>query len=171
MGWDWLGIARAVDVVSGAGSVKAARGRRTRYFLREVFVVVAVTGCASIAGATPQDAAKDACAPVRAAYQKMLKESTSSNAKNAGTVNVSAAYDAITSEPGHKETCKYLRDETLSGESVNVYSDAFASKSGTTDGTVWISKKDGWTLKQEVDVDLGAQGKGHQSVVFEYPKK
>ena len=108
---------------------------------------------------------------MRAAYQKMLKESNSSNAKNSGAVNVSAAYDAITSEPGHKETCKYLRDETLGGESVNVYSDVFTSKSGTADGTVWISKKDGWTLKQEVDVDLGALGKGHQSIVFEYPKK
>jgi hypothetical protein len=170
MGWDWLRVARRVDVVSRAGSVKVTRGRRTPYFLRGALMVV-VMGSALIAGAAPQDAAKDACAPVRAAYQKMLKESTSSNAKNAGTVNVSAAYDAITSEPGHKETCKYLRDETLAGESVNVYSDAFASKSGTTDGTVWISKKDGWTLKQEVDVDLGAQGKGHQSVVFEYPKK
>jgi hypothetical protein len=161
-----------VRLVRKAEGVKAARGRRTPYGLaRGILLAMAVIGCASIAGAAPQDAAKDACAPVRAAYQKMLTESNSSNAKNAGAVNVSAAYDAITTEPGHKETCKYLRDETVAGEPANVYSDVFTSKSGTADGTVWISKKDGWTLKQEVDVDLGAQGKGHQSIVFEYPKK
>jgi hypothetical protein len=162
-----------VQVVSKAVGVKAAQGRRTPYgfVARGILLAMTVIGCASIAGAAPQDAAKDACAPVRAAYQKMLKESNSSNAKNAGTVNVTAAYDAITSEAGHKETCKYLRDETVAGEPANVYSDVFTSKSGTADGTVWISKKDGWTLKQEVDVDLGAQGKGHQSIVFEYPKK
>jgi hypothetical protein len=162
-----------VRLVPEVEAVKAVRGRRTPYGFaaRGILGALALIVCASIAAGAPQDTAKDACAPVRAAYQKMLKESNSSNAKNAGTVNVTAAYDAITSEPGHKETCKYLRDETLSGESVNVYSDVFASKSGTADGTVWISKKDGWTLKQEVDVDLGAQGKGHQSIVFEYPKK
>jgi hypothetical protein len=166
MGFDCV---RLVGKVEG---VKAARGRRTPYGLgRGILLAMAVIGCASIAGAAPQDAAKDACAPVRAAYQKMLKESNSSNAKNAGAVNISAAYDAITTEPGHKETCKYLRDETVAGEPANVYSDVFTSKSGTADGTVWISKKDGWTLKQEVDVDLGAQGMGHQSIVFEYPKK
>jgi hypothetical protein len=167
MGWNSFWTA------GGAEGVKAAQGRRTPCGLvaRGIFWVLAVIGCASIAAGAPQDAAKDACAPVRAAYQKMLKESNSSNAKNSGAVNVPAAYDTITSEPGHKETCKYLRDETVAGEPANVYSDVFTSKSGTADGTVWISKKDGWTLKQEVDVDLGAQGKGHQSIVFEYPKK
>jgi hypothetical protein len=47
----------------------------------------------------------------------------------------------------------------------------FASKSGTTNGTVWISKKDGWVLKREVDVTMNGVGKGHQSIVFEYPRK
>jgi len=137
--------------------------------------IVVMASCASVATAGPQGAGtpqdtKDACAPVRAAYQKMLKESNSSNATNAG-MNVTEAYEKITSEAGHTEACKYLRDETLNGEAANVYSDVFTSKSGTANGTVWISKKNGWTLKQEVDVDLGAAGKGHQTIVFEYPKK
>jgi hypothetical protein len=121
--------------------------------------------------AAPQDVAKDACAPVQAAYQKTASVSdSSSNATNTGTVNVAEAYDKVTSEAGHKETCKYLRDETVTGEDANVYSDVFASKSGTANGTVWISKKNGWVLKREVDVNMVGVGKGHQAVVYEYPK-
>ena len=120
---------------------------------------------------TAQDA-KDACAPVQAAYQRTASTSdSSSKATNTGGLNVAEAYDKITSEPGHKETCKYLRDEAASGEDANVYSDLFASKSGTANGTVWISKKDGWVLKREVDVTMNGVGKGHQSIVFEYPRK
>jgi hypothetical protein len=167
MGFEW------VRLVVGTEGVKAARGRRTPYGLvaRGFFALVAVIGCASIAGAAQQDAAKDACAPVQAAYQKTTSASNSSKATNTGTLNVAEAYEKITSEPGHKETCKYLRDETVTGEDANVYGDVFASKLGTANGTVWISKKDGWVLKREVDVDIVGVGKGHQSIVFEYPKK
>jgi hypothetical protein len=172
-----------------AGTSKAARGRRTpywlcgtgrirarAYFVRAVMALGAAVVCGSMATAAPRAAgvpqdSKDACAPVHAAGQKTAKESNSSNAANAGAINVPDAIDKISSEAGHKETCKYLRDETLNGEPANVYSDVFTSKSGTTTGTVWISKKNLWTLKQEVDVDLGAAGKGHQTMVFEYPKK
>jgi hypothetical protein len=45
------------------------------------------------------------------------------------------------------------------------------SKAGLADGKVWISKKTGLVLQQEVDVDLGAKGKGHQSMKFDYKKK
>jgi hypothetical protein len=115
--------------------------------------------------------AKDACAPVQAAYQKTASVAdSSSKATNTGALNVVEAYDKITSEAGHRETCKYLRDETVTGEDANVYSDVFASKSGTANGTVWISKKNGWVLKREVDVNVVNVGKGHQSIVFEYPK-
>jgi hypothetical protein len=160
--WFWL--------VDEAEVVKAAAGRRTPYVVRGVLGLVFVVGCMSRAMAGPQDS-NDACAPVHAANQKMVSASNSSNATNTGALNVTDAYDRITSEAGHKETCKYLRDETLAGEPANVYSDVFTSKSGTATGTVWISKKNFWTLKQEVDVDMGDKGKGHRSIVFQYPKK
>ncbi len=131
-------------------------------------VVAAIVGIlwASVAVAGPQAAGagqdtKDACAPVQAAYQKTTSESNSSKATNTGGLNVAEAYDKITSEPGRKETCKYLRDEAATGEDANVYNDVFASKSGTANGTVWISKKDGWVLKREVDVVMNGVGKGH----------
>jgi hypothetical protein len=164
MGRNWF---RFVDE---APMVKAALGRRSPYAVSGVLGMVVVIGCGSIVAGGPQDS-NDACAPVHAAYQKMQSASNSSNATNTGALNVTDAYDRITSEAGHKETCKYLRDETLAGEPANVYSDVFTSKSGTATGTVWISKKNFWTLKQEVDVDMGDKGKGHRSIVFQYPKK
>ena len=184
-----------MGLVSGAEVAKAAPRRRTPYgfraaprscstdyLVRVVLVLIGVVGCAAVASGRPQAAGtqagagaaqetKDACAPVQAAYLKTTSASNSSKATNTGGLNVAEAYDKITSEAGHKETCKYLRDETVTGEDANVYSDAFASKSGTANGTVWVSKKNGWVLKREVDVDVTSVGKGHQSIVFEYPPK
>ena len=153
-----------------------------KFLLRGVLGFVAVVGWATVSWAGPQASAssatasaqdsKDACAPVHAAYQKTTSTSdSSSKATNTGGLNVAEAYEKITSDPGHKETCKYLRDEAVTGEDANVYGDVFASKTGTANGTVWVSKKNGWVLKREVDVDVVGVGKGHQSIVFEYPTK
>ena len=178
-----------MGLVSRAETVKASRERRTPYgfrvlprfcstdyLVRGVLVLIVVVGCAGFGLAAQQatgaaQESKDACAPVQAAYQKTTSASNSSKATNTGGLNVAEAYDKITSEAGHKETCKYLRDEAVTGEDANVYSDAFASKSGTANGTVWVSKKNGWVLKREVDVYVAGVGKGHQSIVFEYPPK
>jgi hypothetical protein len=176
---------RYYEMVSGgAETSKAVRERRTSswlcgrdrfvavdFFARVGVVTILAAVCGSAAVSAPQDT-KDACAPVQAAYQKTASApDSSSKATNTGGLNVAEAYDKITSEPGHKETCKYLRDETLVGEEANVYSDVFASKPGTANGTVWVSKKNGWVLKREMDVDVTGVGKGHQTIVFEYPKK
>ena len=186
------------ELVRASDSAKAARQRRTPYrfrmagrfrqaefLVRGVLGLTVVLGAAGFAGAAPravsagqtagagapQDS-KDACAPVQAAYQKTANTSdSSSKATNTGGLNVAEAYEKITSDPGHKETCKYLRDETVAGDEANAYSDAFASKSGTVKGTVWVSKKNGWVLKREVDVEMVGVGKGHQVIVFEYLKK
>jgi hypothetical protein len=172
------------ELGGGADVVKGAPGRRTpyrlclaKYLAPGVLGFVTVVGCVAVASAGAQAGAaaaqdsKDACAPVQAAYLKTTSASNSSKATNTGGLNVAEAYDKITSEAGHKETCKYLRDEAVTGEDANVYSDVFASKLGTANGTVWVSKKNGWVLKREVDVDVVSVGKGHQSIVFEYPKK
>ena len=176
----------------GDEKVKAAPGRRTPYRLvvtdrgcvlrlvaRGVLGTIAIVSCAAVVPARPQAAAagatasqdsKDACAPVQAAYRKTTSTSNSSNATNTGALNVAEAYEKISTEAERKETCKYLRDETVAGEDANVYSDVFASKSGTANATVWISKRNGWVLKREVDVAMVNVGKGHQAIVFEYPK-
>ncbi len=180
-----------VEFVSEAENVKAAPRNRAShgllladrycvrdYLVRAGFGLMVVIGWAAVgvagtqAGSAAGQDSKDACAPVQAAYRKTASASdSSSKATNTGGLNVAEAYEKVTSEPGNKETCKYLRDETVTGEDANVYSDVFASKSGTANGTVWVSKRNGWVLKREVDVDMVGVGKGHQSIVFEYPKK
>ena len=155
-------------------SCVAERIRSADFLVRGILGFVAAVAFAAVASGAPQGTAqdsKDACAPVQAADQKTTSASNSSKATNTGGLNVAEAYDKITSEPGHKETCKFLRDETVTGEDANVYSDVFASKSGMATGTVWVSKKNGWVLKREVDVQMAGVGKGHQSIVFEYPKQ
>ena len=126
---------------------------------------------AAMSLAVPVAAFADAsCRAVGAAYQKMLSSAASQNAKNSGTVNVTNAFATITSS-GYDESCKLLREENINGEAAQVYSDEFKSKAGQAHGTVWISKSSGLTLRQDVDVDMGATGKGHQTITFEYKKK
>jgi hypothetical protein len=64
-----------------------------------------------------------------------------------------------------------LRDETLDGEAVSVYSDVMKSRLGIADSKVWISKTNGLVLQREVEVDMGAKGKGKQTIVFDYKKE
>lgn len=66
-------------------------------------------------------------------------------------------------------SCRLLRDETIGGTGVSVYSMHNESDSGVSDTTLWISKSDGLPLKQEIDMDTGgARGKSHSEVRFVY---
>jgi hypothetical protein len=73
-----------------------------------------------------------------------------------------------------KYTCRYLRDESVDGETAAVYSthaerpdeDLGQIKS---DGQVWISKSKGLPLRQEFDIESGGSDKKqHHSVHYEY---
>jgi hypothetical protein len=114
--------------------------------------------------------AADPCKPVHDAYSKMLSTPHKNVETNSGAMNVTKAFGIITSED-FDDSCKYLRDESLGGEPVAVYSEVFKSKSGQAEGVMWISKKDNIVVRQDVDADMGAQGKGHQSIRFDYTKK
>jgi hypothetical protein len=111
------------------------------------------------------------CQASHDAYSKMLKASPRLVQKNTGAVNVTKVLGDITGGGDWEETCKYLRDEVVDSEAAAVYSDNFIGKAAKTEGQIWISKKTGLVLRQEVDVDLGAKGKGHQSIRFDYSKK
>lgn len=169
-----IGRRRGTVICEAAETVNVARWRLADLLRRGAMGLVFVLACGAFASGAQdatKDAGKDACAPVQAAYQKTTSTpDSSSKSTNTGALNVAEAYDKVTSDVGHKETCKYLRDETVTGEDANVYSDVFVSKSGTANATVWISKKNGWMLKREVDVVMVNVGKGHQSIVYEYPK-
>jgi hypothetical protein len=68
------------------------------------------------------------------------------------------------------ETCKYLKDEAVNGETATLYSAHDVSPKGAVDTQVWISKAKGLLLRQEMDIDTGGTGggKSHMSMRFEY---
>jgi hypothetical protein len=66
-------------------------------------------------------------------------------------------------------SCRYLRDESVNGESAAVYSTHEESAHGKTDSQNWVSKRNGLILRQEIDIDTGgATGKSHMSSRIEY---
>lgn len=67
-------------------------------------------------------------------------------------------------------SCRYMRDESVQGESAVVYSAHQKNEDFTTDAQIWISKSKGLVLREEEDMDVGggASGKSHLSVRYEY---
>jgi hypothetical protein len=68
------------------------------------------------------------------------------------------------------ESCRYLHDELVNGESAAVYTEHGESEHGKDDSQIWISKSKGLILRMETDLDTGggANGKSHLSVRYEY---
>ena len=68
-----------------------------------------------------------------------------------------------------KGTCRYVRDESVNGESAALYSAHSESEKGISDNQIWVSKSKGLVLRQETDLDTGhGNGKSHLSVRYEY---
>ena len=65
-------------------------------------------------------------------------------------------------------SCKYLRDESVNGQSAAVYKTHQDDETIKEDGQVWVSKSKGLPLRQEEDVDLGQGDKRHHSTRYEY---
>ena len=72
-----------------------------------------------------------------------------------------------------KPTCRYLRDESVNGETAAVYN-THSERSDlgqmhvTSDGQVWISKSKGLPLRDEMDIDAGNGIMDHHSTRYEY---
>jgi hypothetical protein len=68
------------------------------------------------------------------------------------------------------QSCRYLRDEPVNGESAALYTQHSESENGKDDSQIWISKSKGLVLRMETDLDTGggANGKSHLSIRFEY---
>jgi hypothetical protein len=69
-----------------------------------------------------------------------------------------------------KDVCRYLRDESVGGESAALYSTHHQTEDDTSDTQIWISKKNGLPLRMEIDIDVGggAMGKTHNSFRVDY---
>jgi hypothetical protein len=115
-------------------------------------------------------ASRDSCAVVHAAYKTSFKTGSNMSINNSGALDVTKAQGEITDDPSNRESCKYLRDDNLNGEAASVYSEVMKARAGTADGRIWISKSRGLVLQQEVEVDMGARGKGKQTITFVYKK-
>ena len=63
--------------------------------------------------------------------------------------------------------CRYLREESVNGETAAVYNVHSENEGVKADGQVWISKK-GLPLRQELDTDVGDPSKTHSSIRYEY---
>ena len=133
-----------------------------------LFGALCLTGTVAVA---QSGTTQDSCDAVHAAYNKTFSAGSQMSIKNSGAVDVTKAQGQITADASYTESCRLLREETLSGEAANVYSDVMKAHLGIADGKVWISKTKGLVLHQEVEVDMGAQGKGKQTIVFDYKKK
>jgi hypothetical protein len=65
--------------------------------------------------------------------------------------------------------CGPLKDETVDGEKVAVYSTKTSTREVKTEGKLSISKDSGLPVRNEIDVDAGTKGgKTHYSVRYEY---
>lgn len=68
-----------------------------------------------------------------------------------------------------KMSCRYLKDESVNGETSAVYSTHTETDGQKDDGQAWISKTRGLPLRQEMDIDMqGMANKQHYSMRYEY---
>lgn len=66
-------------------------------------------------------------------------------------------------------SCRYLRDEAVNGEAAAVYSSQSETEEAKSSSTLWVSKRTGLPLKNEIDIDTGGkEGKQHDSVRYDY---
>lgn len=66
-------------------------------------------------------------------------------------------------------SCRYLRDEALGGEAAAVYSSRSETEEAKSSSTLWVSRRTGLPLKNEIDIDTGGtMGKERRSVRYDY---
>jgi hypothetical protein len=66
-------------------------------------------------------------------------------------------------------SCKALREEAVDGEAATVYSSHSESEESVSDSLLWISKRSGRPLREELDLDVGGKGgKTHHSSRFDH---
>lgn len=66
-----------------------------------------------------------------------------------------------------KNSCRYLRDETVNGEAAAVYSVHVEDEGSRSEGSIWLSKSKGMPLREEMDYDIGP-GQTHTAVRYDY---
>ncbi len=71
--------------------------------------------------------------------------------------------------PTDKPVCHYVKDESVNGETIALYSSHEETPKGKVDTQTWISKSKGLPLRQEINIDVGgSSGKSANSTRYEY---
>ena len=67
-------------------------------------------------------------------------------------------------------TCQVVRDESVNGTPATVYSLHSKAENATEEAQMWIAKRTGLPLREEMDIDVGGgnMGKSHISIRYEY---
>jgi len=68
------------------------------------------------------------------------------------------------------QSCHFTKDDTVNSEAASVYSVHYESEDAKSDGQVWISKRSGLILRNELDIDSGGgkSGLNHYSIRYDY---
>src|SRR4029077_3533681 len=80
-------------------------------------------------------------------------------------IDAQQALISIVSTGTYSMKCKFLRDDSVNGEAAAVHLRAYRSEAGNVDELMWISKKSGKILRNDLDADLGTKGKGHTALL------
>jgi hypothetical protein len=65
-------------------------------------------------------------------------------------------------------SCKFVRNDSINGEAVGIYTQHMASPEGSTDEEFWISKRSDKILREEIDGEIAGSGHGHLSMLYHY---
>jgi hypothetical protein len=126
--------------------------------------------CAALAISHAALADDAACNAIDAANAKSYSSGVSANTKITKTgVDFAKATPKIYSQYT-KLICVHIQDEDSNGEPASLYTQQYESPAGNTTAKIWISRKTGLLLREELDGDLGPKGKGHESMIFSYTK-
>lgn len=69
----------------------------------------------------------------------------------------------------HKQqSCKFVREDSLNGEAVAIYTQHMVAPEGSTDEELWISKGSNRIVREEIDGEITGSGHGHLSMLFHY---
>jgi hypothetical protein len=64
-------------------------------------------------------------------------------------------------------TCKRIGSDSVNGQAATVYTEHTEREDSKSDGKIWVSSS-GVILKEEIDLDAGADSKVHMTLRYEY---
>ena len=67
-----------------------------------------------------------------------------------------------------EQSCKLVREDSINGEAVAVYTQHMVAPEGSTDEELWISRQSNRILREEIDGEITGQGHGHLSVLYHF---